>query len=203
MKIYLLRHAQAEHLLENWNKKVSYFDFIKILHRWENVSLTEKGKSNLKKMAETLSGHFDVVFSSPLKRTVETSNIVNIFNRKVYFEEDLREIIVHPPKILKKWKLSINQWIIICVFKSLFTGEFFKILKQAKDLLDLFVHSGSNSVLVISHSARIHSVLFYTLFNTLYVIKKKDVRPGAFSIIEFSLNTSKIKKENRILNLNE
>lgn len=203
MKIYLLRHAQAEHLLENWNKKVSYIDFMKILHRWENVSLTEKGKSNLKKIAESLSGHFDIVFSSPLKRTVETSNIVNIFNRQIYFEDDLKEIIIHPPTVLKNWKLSINQWIIICTIKSLFSGEFFKILRQARELFNLFVHSGSNSVLVISHSARIHSLLFYSLFNSLFVIIKKDVRPGAFSIVEFNLNTSKIKKENRIVNVNE
>lgn len=60
-KLVLVRHGESEwNLLGKWTG-------------WTDVSITEKGANDAKKMGELLEGiHFDSIYTSKLKRTVET-----------------------------------------------------------------------------------------------------------------------------------
>ncbi len=200
MRIIFLRHGEAEHLLENWNVKISYHDFVDNLYRWEDVSLTTKGLAQCKKVADKLLGQYDVVYSSPLERTVQTSTMVNLSKRPVFYEEDLKEILIKPPIFLKNVKCSINVWIFFCIIKSLFDGSAIRIIKQIKELYHLFYISGEKNILVVSHSARIHALLFYAFFSSLWKIKKKDISPCGISIVEFCLEKEPVKQKSTLMN---
>ncbi|HPM01072.1 MAG: histidine phosphatase family protein [Candidatus Cloacimonetes bacterium] len=200
MKLLILRHGEAEHLLENWNKKISYQAFVDNIYRWEDVHLTEKGIRQCKKVAEKLIGQYDVIFSSPLERTKETTHYVNISNRTVHFEEELKEILITPPQFLKHFMFSINVWIFFCILKSLCDGSAFSIIRQIKELYHLFYMSGEKNILIVSHSARIHALLLYAVLSSLWKVKKKDISPCGLSIVEFSLEIEPLKQKKTIMN---
>ena len=64
MKVYVIRHGQSEtNLKGRWTG-------------WLDVELTEKGREDAKKAGEALKGiTFDKVFSSDLKRAIDTARI--------------------------------------------------------------------------------------------------------------------------------
>jgi broad specificity phosphatase PhoE len=63
--IYVVRHGQTD-----WNLEGRFQGRI-------DIPLNEKGKNQAKKTKEKLEGiEFDKVFSSPLKRALETAQII-------------------------------------------------------------------------------------------------------------------------------
>ena len=60
-KLVLIRHGESEwNLLGKWTG-------------WTDVSLTEKGAADAKKMGELITDiHFDAIYTSKLKRSIET-----------------------------------------------------------------------------------------------------------------------------------
>jgi len=203
MKIYLIRHAEAEHLKENWLKKVSYQEFVHLLLKWENVSLTDEGKIHAEKTADLLLGKYDIISCSPLLRTRQTADLLNQHKRQILFDDSLKEIIIYPPKFLINMKFSINSWIYICALKSLLSGEIFKLLKEAKEIYNTILTSGSNNILIVSHSARIRTLILYAHLNSYLKVVKKDYHPCGISEVEFCLNCQLDKAKNKILNVND
>ncbi|HOE90990.1 MAG TPA: phosphoglycerate mutase family protein [Candidatus Cloacimonadota bacterium] len=195
MKIYILRHGEAEHLLEDWSLRISYNDFIESIYRWGDSELTENGVEQCKDVAKELEGKYSVVFSSPLERTKETAKIVNISKRPIYYEDNLQEITMKPPFFLKGIKLSTNMWIATCVIKSLYSFLFIKQLKEIRDLYRLFFMSGEKGILVVSHSARIHALLLYAVISKYWKLKSKNIKPCGVSLVEFTLEGEPIKQK--------
>ena len=80
--VYLIRHAEAEG------------NFIRRFHGITDSNVTEKGKLQAQKLAERLKNvHFDVIYSSPLKRAFYTaSKIAEGRDIKIIVREDLIEI---------------------------------------------------------------------------------------------------------------
>lgn len=80
MKLYLVRHGQTK-----YNEM--------FLHQYDGVGLSELGV----KQAETLAKRFskipiDLIYSSPLKRSKDTAEIISrIINKKVVFSDFLKE----------------------------------------------------------------------------------------------------------------
>lgn len=65
MKLYVTRHGET-----SWNVRNKVCGTT-------DVELTEKGREQARKLAETVnSRHIDIIISSPLKRAVETSRII-------------------------------------------------------------------------------------------------------------------------------
>jgi probable phosphoglycerate mutase len=82
--IHLVRHGETD-----WNREL----------RWQghsNVPLNERGRTQARKLADTLSGTpFAAVYSSDLRRASETARIVaDRLSLPVQTDEDLREIDV-------------------------------------------------------------------------------------------------------------
>lgn len=202
MEILLLRHAEANHLLENWHQKVCYHKFNQLMQEWEDVPLTLKGEKQAEQTALLLNSNFDMIISSPLKRTIQTAKFVNQSNCKILFEDLLKEIRIHPPAIFKNMTFSINKWILICTFFSFFNGEFHKAMKQAKDLFDIFIASDCKRLLVVSHSARIQSLVFFARFCSYLQLVSHNFKPCGLSVIRFDLLTQSRKFSSQEVNPN-
>lgn len=84
MKIYFIRHGETV-----WNT-------LKIFQGSSNSPLTEKGREQAKKLGEKLKNtEFTNFYSSPMGRTIETSQlIIGDRNIKIEFIEEFKEISV-------------------------------------------------------------------------------------------------------------
>lgn len=82
MKIYFIRHGETV-----WNT-------LKLFQGASNSPLTEKGKSQARKLGQKLSNtHFDKFYSSPMGRTIETSNLVlNGRDIEIHYLDEFKEI---------------------------------------------------------------------------------------------------------------
>ncbi len=83
--VYIIRHTEAEHHIK------------KLGGGWYDTSLTEKGRAQAQKIAESLFKEIKTkgvpIYSSDLKRCAETAEIVSkVFNSKVMLEKGLREM---------------------------------------------------------------------------------------------------------------
>ena len=80
MKLYVVRHGQTD-----WNVQ-------NLLQGSTDVSLNETGVTQAFETSKKLSSvHFDAIYCSPLKRTVDTANIINA-NKKLSIIKDNRLI---------------------------------------------------------------------------------------------------------------
>lgn len=116
MKIYVVRHDTTV-----WNEKG-------ITQGQSRNRLSEKGKSEVETVAlKTKNYNFDVIFCSPLMRTVQTANIFNTYhNVKIIKDYRLIEMsqnqytgkkfvdLTDEEKILRKqYKLDTNELCLI------------------------------------------------------------------------------------------
>tara|TARA_B100000959_G_scaffold128777_1_gene135112 strand:- start:1806 stop:2342 length:537 start_codon:yes stop_codon:yes gene_type:complete len=77
--IWFVRHAQSE-----YNQK-------KLFTGWHDPQLTEHGINKAIELKQDLNGiNFDAVYSSPLKRALQTANIL-ITNQEIIIDERLKE----------------------------------------------------------------------------------------------------------------
>ncbi len=85
MKLIITRHAQT-----GWNKEnPTRLQGIKDIH------LSEEGKEQAKKLAIRLKDHnIELIFTSPLKRTLETAQEIKKFHSKaeIIVDKDLKEL---------------------------------------------------------------------------------------------------------------
>lgn len=146
-KCYLLRHGEA---LSNVNQVISSWP-----EKFENP-LTERGIGMIKEAAEKLLGkQIDLIFSSDLLRTKQTSEIVGeTLKIEPEFDKRLREIsfgIMNAGPIsdldvkFKKEEERIN--------KSMPEGESYEdVLKRVRDFLeDIDKKNKGKNILVVSH----------------------------------------------------
>lgn len=82
MKLYIMRHGKTV-----WNEKG-------ITQGHTNNRLSKNGKIKTQEVSKKYSKtHFDVIFCSPLMRTMQTANIMNVFhNTKIIKDQRLIEI---------------------------------------------------------------------------------------------------------------
>jgi len=185
VKIYFVRHGEATHLEEDWHKnRISRKEFIKKMIEWENVNLTELGKSQAVDVAEKLPNDYKFIYSSPLPRTTQTADRLNIHHKEVHIIHDLKEIVTTPPRIFMFMKLSIYTWIYICIISSIFNGQIFRITKKARKLYKYFRETNTD-IVVVSHAMRIRSFVYYAYFVPGLKVIKEDFTPCGVSAILF------------------
>lgn len=95
-KIYVIRHGESI-----WNHDSKFTG-------WTDIPLTDKGKNEAKKIANTLINyniHPNIFFSSVLKRALDTTNIIN-FNLEKHFYK------THPSNnhIFTSWRLNEKHY---------------------------------------------------------------------------------------------
>lgn len=148
--IYMVRHGETD-----LNKQKVYFG-------WSDVPLNVAGEKWCQSLKEKLDGiHFDVVVTSPLKRTMRSAEIIYGNFENLVVCEEFKELNfgrwegLHHAEIEKKyreeWDLWSADWVNFCIpegesfafFYQRVQDGFLKILDQYCNQTILFVgHAG-------------------------------------------------------------
>ncbi len=186
MRFYIIRHGTASHLLENLNRKVNRYEFISLLEKWKKATLTSEGEREIELQVKALGNNFSYLYFSPLNRTKQTAlAFFKALDKPTHTEAlaELIEIYITPPYIPFKISLRLKYWIALCVLKSLYTFKIFIYLKEARNIIKS-IKKVNDNVLIISHQARIATIIIYCLINPRWKVVKTDFSPGGISIVE-------------------
>lgn len=159
MKIYLIRHGETK-----WNR-------LKRLQGWKNSELTEAGRQSASKLKERLEEEkieIDKIYSSNLKRAVETAEIIrgdkDINHVKL---EDLREISygiwegMELEDILEDYGENYHNFKYEShKYNPQINGESFKdFFNRTRRALEEIISSQAEDVLVVSHGVTIKAIV--------------------------------------------
>ena len=152
MKIYLIRHGECP---SNALKIYNYLD----------ESLNEVGIKQANILKEQIKNiDYDVIISSPIKRALETANIINTQNKDILIDENLRERELG--NLIGKPLDSIDRSIYWNYYNDVnFAGEerIPDLCKRINNFLDNLSLKPYKKVLIVAHSGV--SKAFYCYFN--------------------------------------
>jgi broad specificity phosphatase PhoE len=112
-------------------------------------SLTAKGK----KQASLLSGHFDYIMISPLKRTIETFNNSSITGDNIEYSSLCRENIYSHSDLMQGENLMETR----------------EMFEERLKLLKLYIKTKKyKNILIITHHGVIYNMTGYDLHNAEY-----------------------------------
>ncbi len=149
MKLYLVRHGKTD-----WNLS-------KLIQGKTDVPISDIGIKASKKIAKQLRDvHFDICFSSSLKRALDTAEIIvdgkcEIIPSDLLMERDLGRLegtLVHNYKIKEFWDLNYKK-----DANGVETPK--ELLARTKKFLDYLKKNYSDkTILVVSHSGTIKAL---------------------------------------------
>ncbi len=141
MKVYIVRHGQTPSNLAG-------------VYNLLEEDLNENGVEQAKNLSDKINDlEYDVIFCSPLKRTVHTAKIINRHNKEVIYDERLVE--------RKHGKLSGMPWSTVDREKhwDYYNKEKYcdeesipELFERVHSFLDELKQKKYNSVLVVAHS---------------------------------------------------
>ena len=159
---------------------------MKILDKWNRSTLTPRGKEEITEQAAALRNMYTYIFYSPLKRTEQTARAFlknpgdNIESMAI---PQLTEIYISPPRIPGRIKLKIKTWVFLCLLKSFYTLSIIRYFHQARQIIHL-VKKVNDDLLIISHQARIFSIIVYAFLSPRWRVIRTDFNPAGVCIIE-------------------
>lgn len=191
-EIYLIRHGLTES-----NKK-------KIYAGWSEEGLCQEGRSNLLEIGNKLRKFkIEKIFSSPIRRAIQTAEIINAFlNKKIEIEENLKEMKMGPWEGLSEQEVGEkfpNEWKIWNSKPSelkLNGRETIKELqlRALKAIKNTLSFSNNKRVLAITHVALIRVLIIYYNNLTMNNYRKIDVPNGAVYLLNNIVQTKKIRR---------
>jgi probable phosphoglycerate mutase len=142
MNLYVVRHGQVPSNVE------------KIISGCSDEKLTKKGIEQAEKIKNDLSGiNFDVVYSSPVYRAVETTKII-VPNNEIVLDARLEER--NPGKLLGKSRSEIDksEWNLLDIDVTKDGAETLGAgLKRVKNFLDeIHEKYKDKTVLIVTHN---------------------------------------------------
>jgi len=181
VKLFLIRHGQT-----NWNMEGRYQGNCDIELNSTGIKQAELASKYLSRVK------FSKIYSSPLKRTMETANIVNR-RTEVAIEtyEDLKEVNFGKweglkfNEINKDYHEEYQQWLIDPYNNRPTGGESFKELTlRTTSVINIIVaeNTDESSVAVVTHGGVILSLLVHWLQIPLPRWKSIIQRQGAINI---------------------
>ncbi len=150
MKIYVIRHGRTA-----WNEKG-------LMQGKSNISLSPDGKKEALEIREKLSDvSFDICITSPLKRTIETANIVVNNKCKIVTDDLLIERDLGAFEGMKYEEYSKHNYWDYKLNNDYNGVEKVKdVLKRTKKFLDKLKKENYKNVLIVSHAATIRAINF-------------------------------------------
>ncbi len=181
MRIFLVRHGET-----GWKKKgfLSYTD----------ITLTKKGLDQAKNLAKKLKNEkIDVIYSSPLKRCVQTANyIAKELGMKVTIDKRLMEVNfgifeglsteeakrkfpeIFSKRRKNKWKFRIPR------------GESYEDAAKRVSRLINEIKNTYSSVVFVTHATIIKVILKQFTNKTLKEIEDKHYKPACLIVLEIN-----------------
>lgn len=175
-KIYLIRHAESLANTQGRYQGQTYDTPLSIL-----------GKQQAKVLGQKLQGiHFDAIFSSPLKRTIETAQVLGkpIFTSEIletnhgdWEGKTFAETKYIWPEMYKLWQAKPSQ----VVFPN---GEAFtKTAQRAVSWLQK-LQKQEGTFAVVTHSNIIFTLLCHYLNKPLDTMWQFNIQPTCISLID-------------------
>lgn len=164
MKIYVMRHG-----LTVWNEKGI------IQGRSKNM-LSKTGKNLVEKVAKDLTkGIFDIIFTSPLMRTMQTSNIVNEF-QKVKIIKDKRLIEIDKGIFTKRLKSTLTEKEKLLknnADKNTKMESYQEVFDRVLDFVNFIKNTSYKNILIVTHNI-VASYIENILLNKNFDLKKSE-----------------------------
>ena len=192
--IYLLRHGLTES-----NKK-------KIYAGWSEECLCEEGVVALHKIGRKLKEFkIEKIFSSPIRRAIQTAEIINSFLEKtIEIEEKLKEIKMGLWEGLSEIEVEgkfENEWEIWITKPSRLKLDGRESLRELqlralKAIKKITNSSDYSRILVVTHVAIIRVLIIYYNNLSMDIYKKIDVPNGAVYLLD---NKAQMQKIVRVL----
>lgn len=145
MTIYFLRHAKTDSNIHN---------------RWQgrsDLDLSNEGINQLKQLAK-LNYSFDVIFSSPTKRTLKTANVFKNFNNLIICDERIlernfgnlesKEVQEGEKEILSNWILNTDLNQNVEKIQDMYYQRIKPFLLELKSKYN----NSNKKILIVSHS---------------------------------------------------
>ncbi|MGM0641765.1 MAG: histidine phosphatase family protein [Thermotogota bacterium] len=201
LRLYLTRHGQTE---SNLNK---------IMQGWHNSELTELGKKQAQKLHKRIKHiNFLEVYTSPIKRAVDTAKIVS-GRKDVKPLDNLKEIGLgvwegkSQEQILNEdSQLFKNFWENPHFFKIEKGESFHDVKERAKKALDHIIskHDDGN-VLIVAHAAILNVIMLLFNKKDLSLVWQPPVQQNtALNIIEiYNSNDYKVVLEGSTYHLDK
>ncbi|KMK75242.1 histidine phosphatase family protein [Alkalihalobacillus pseudalcaliphilus] len=190
LHLYITRHGETE-----WNTQNK-------MQGWGDSALTEKGINEAKALAQRLNDvEFDLIYTSPSGRTLETAHILNTFHElPIMKNEHLKEINVG------SWEGKTFAWIeehYPVEFNAFFHkplqfesigGESFQQLKERVHTFmeDLKLKHQQGNILIVTHAVVIKMLLIYFKERTLAELWNPPFIEGT-SLTQIQMNTATTK----------
>lgn len=141
MKVYIVRHGQVPH---------------NALGQYNTVDddLTELGIKQAEELKDKIKNiDIDIIISSPLIRAKHTANIININNKKIVFDEKIKErscgdLAGKPLEVTNR----DEYWNYNTTIKYGTSEDIKLFFKRVFEFLDELKTKDYNSVLVVAHS---------------------------------------------------
>jgi len=179
-KLILVRHGESELNIEN-----IFFGHL-------DPKLTKKGENQARRTKEIISTiNYKNIYSSPLKRTIETAKIINTKNYHINLVENLKELNfgilegLTYEEILKKHPEDAIKWKENWKTYNYQTGESVQQLqKRCIKFIESLDFSGGN-IVVVCHWGVINCILSYYFSGGLEGYWKFAPNYGGVAIIEF------------------
>jgi glycerol-3-phosphate cytidylyltransferase len=185
----LIRHGQTY-----WNKNG-------IMHGQYDIPLNYTGTKQAKKVSEELKNeHFDLCFSSPLKRAKSTafSILLNHKNTKIFYDDRLIELskgLLEGKHLNSEKLLKSEDYKFIKKFNIESKKEFFT---RVKSFIDEIEHKYKNKkILIVAHSGTIKMIFFCfnfpkaELHKAYYDLHIKNCK--TYKIDSINLRSNKVK----------
>ncbi len=181
VRIFFIRHGETD-----WNRE-------KRLMGWKETPLNDMGRRQAESLSRELASFsISALYSSPLKRTMETSEIIaRPHSLDVIKEEGFIEVAFGP------WEgRPFKELIVTKEYKQFrqFPKDFFHpeierivdVQKRAVDALDKMVKDcGEGIITVVSHCDVIRAVLAYYLKMDLNAFRKLIIDNASLSVLDF------------------
>lgn len=154
MKFTFIRHGQTD-----WNRD-------KRLLGWEDMDLNEAGLEQARTLLQNLKREFDVIYSSPLRRAMQTAGIINqVLGLPIEMRDELKER--HFGSLSGKTWEEMKPGISEIDMRQKYDYQPFggESAEQVKDRLFKFIEdargTGYKQPLVITHGGIIRMLYFF------------------------------------------
>jgi alpha-ribazole phosphatase len=179
-KLILVRHGESELNIEN-----IFFGHL-------DPKLTKKGEDQVRRTKEIFSNiSYKNIYSSPLKRAVETAEIINVKDYDINLVEDLKELNfgilegLTYEEILKKYPEDAVKWKENWKTYNYQTGE---SVQQLQERCINFIQSldfSRENIVVVCHWGVINCILSYYFSGGLEGYWKFASNYAGITVIEF------------------
>lgn len=195
-RLYLVRHGETE-----MNEKGCYCG-------WMDCELSRKGIHQGMLLHHSFEDiNLDVIFSSDLKRAVDTANIISIGKDvQLNIDSRLKELNFgvwegkHYTEIMKEHPESWENWTRDWQNAAPAEGESFsEMWLRVSDFIKAMMHSYKNKdILIVAHQGVLRIITTYLLDIPVEKTWSFHFEQGAYSILELLDNHCTIKSINKI-----